>query len=508
MDRYRDDLWIANPPSVTSSFTLKPKGTEQNRVTWGETCGFGWRFGVRTAVLPPDAISADSFPASDTSPTVRLRIEHFFDPLVIRGAELGEVLISAALSPAEASSLLGLGGQSQSVTLPLPPPDGRPFPALGISVWTGCVDYPPIISFHLKFSTALGLVFPVTPPSQTLKLLSNSLLGVDQTDVKFYLFSRRNSVTGQKTHLQPVFASAQVLRGHSSHLDSCLSRALPDSIHLNKILHSAFNHGRKGIHHCRSRLYPPEVATLSDEYDYDSDSDLDTDDGDQIPSPSTSPLINPGESAYSSPRSATEIEPTPISGESLRRPGRVGQTIFIPHTSYKTWKAFIWYLYTRTINFQPLSSNLQVQKIAPSIGDSAIPPCSPKSMYRLADKLGIKELRILSLAAIQFGITKENILKEMFCTFTSYYSEIQELESTFLVSHFASIPADEIDRAEKYLERKGFPHPVGILWKVICKSLSSSPASQGQPSRSQHRPRLQRSSGQPPALQYPLNGPQ
>ncbi|KAF8868079.1 hypothetical protein BD779DRAFT_1482381 [Infundibulicybe gibba] len=339
MDRYRDDLWIANPPSVTSSFTLKPKGTEQNRVTWGETCGFGWRFGVRTAVLPPDAISADSFPASDTSPTVRLRIEHFFDPLVIRGAELGEVLISAALSPAEASSLLGLGGQSQSVTLPLPPPDGRPFPALGISVWTGCVDYPPIISFHLKFSTALGLVFPVTPPSQTLKLLSNSLLGVDQTDVKFYLFSRRNSVTGQKTHLQPVFASAQVLRGHSSHLDSLLSTT-DVKVSVAADLDCT----------------PPEVATLSDEYDYDSDSDLDTDDGDQIPSPSTSPLINPGESAYSSPRS---------------------------------WKAFIWYLYTRTINFQPLSSNLQVQKIAPSIGDSAIPPCSPKSMYRLADKVGL-----------------------------------------------------------------------------------------------------------------------
>lgn len=56
-----------------------------------------------------------------------------------------------------------------------------------------------------------------------------------------------------------------------------------------------------------------------------------------------------------------------------------------------SWKAFIYYLYTGDIAFTPLKSQLKTQPSADATQRQVLaltaPPCSPKSMYRLADEV-------------------------------------------------------------------------------------------------------------------------
>ncbi|KAF8893847.1 hypothetical protein BD779DRAFT_955341 [Infundibulicybe gibba] len=485
MEKRQDDQWTSNPPSVESTFILKPKESAQD-INFTETCGFGWRFRAQTSTPLAGTSYADVFTASKIGPFASMCITLAFDPFIVRGAQLGYVRILTTMKASTTTEFLVFQPQERNQAISFPPPPqatNSPLPNLGSFIWTGDINFPPIFSFHVKFSSTLGLHFPTSPPPKALKLLSDSLLGLDQTDVKFYLFSRRNK-TGQKTHPQSLFASTQILRGQSSHLDHCINVPIATDID------------------CISA----ELANFSgDEYDYDSDSDLDTDDDDQIASPPLGVNFSrePVHTTLQSPRSSVpEAIPIPEHGKEPRAPaGRVGRIVFIPDISYKTWKALIWYLYTHEISFRPLAS--QAREINTSVVGSSTPPCSPKSMYRLANKLGIEELRALSLTAIQSGITKENILKEMFCKFTSYYPEIQEFESTFLISHFASIPTDEVDRAGNLLEGEGFPHPVGILWKVIRKTLSSPGPTLPQPPAPQP---LAPPAGPPKSIQHAPSG--
>ena len=45
--------------------------------------------------------------------------------------------------------------------------------------------------------------------------------------------------------------------------------------------------------------------------------------------------------------------------------------------------------------------------------------CSPKSMYRLADKYGLDKVKELSAEAIHARITSDNVLPELFSSITA-----------------------------------------------------------------------------------------
>ena len=105
-----------------------------------------------------------------------------------------------------------------------------------------------------------------------------------------------------------------------------------------------------------------------------------------------------------------------------------------------SWKAFIYYLYTGKVAFACLRSQgraptpstvVRKENLSPS------PPlCSPKSMYKLADEvsipvitphmarlkqfqLGISDLKELARDDILSKLSNENIVIELFSTFTS-----------------------------------------------------------------------------------------
>lgn len=71
--------------------------------------------------------------------------------------------------------------------------------------------------------------------------------------------------------------------------------------------------------------------------------------------------------------------------------------VLTTHLYHARWKAFIFYLCTEQIVFRPLKSS---PKSEPSIFRSeddishTAPPCSPKSMYRLADRVSTSDIDI------------------------------------------------------------------------------------------------------------------
>ncbi|KAF7791218.1 hypothetical protein EIP86_002232 [Pleurotus ostreatoroseus] len=87
-----------------------------------------------------------------------------------------------------------------------------------------------------------------------------------------------------------------------------------------------------------------------------------------------------------------------------------------------TWEAFLFYLHTGVLEFAPLSSTGGKKRTA-YIKQALTPdrprPCSPKSMYRLADIMKLDDLKQLCLNEIRDQLSVRNILTELLSTFTS-----------------------------------------------------------------------------------------
>ncbi|KIK98655.1 hypothetical protein PAXRUDRAFT_9405 [Paxillus rubicundulus Ve08.2h10] len=60
------------------------------------------------------------------------------------------------------------------------------------------------------------------------------------------------------------------------------------------------------------------------------------------------------------------------------------QLVHVKCVAHRTWRAFVYYCYTGKVAFYPLRSQMPRNKFPEVVG--ATPSCSPKSMYRLADK--------------------------------------------------------------------------------------------------------------------------
>ncbi|KNZ81605.1 hypothetical protein J132_11238 [Termitomyces sp. J132] len=199
--------------------------------------------------------------------------------------------------------------------------------------------------------------------------LAKSLLGEEIRDVRFALFNRRgdNDVTDPRI----IFANSSLLRGHTRVLDDLLkdSTAWVTGIELAGLAYNA--------------------------YDYELDSDLE----------STS---STGGEAHTYQK---KFKPQ------TRQLGDDEQAILVPDTAFSTWKALILYLYFGKLHFKPLTRTASC-RVETNDCDVA---CSPKSMYRLALKIGHEELQKLSLEAIIGDLTEDNIVEELFSHFTSMF---------------------------------------------------------------------------------------
>jgi len=112
----------------------------------------------------------------------------------------------------------------------------------------------------------------------------------------------------------------------------------------------------------------------------------------------------------------------------------------VKDAAYVTWRAMIFYLATSQISFAPLYSNDRWRgRSATEIKHGINSTPSAKSMYRLADKLGLEDLCKLSLSHIQSQLSIDNVIQEVFTPFTSRYKTIRTVELAFIFDHWEEL---------------------------------------------------------------------
>ncbi|EIW83296.1 hypothetical protein CONPUDRAFT_152321 [Coniophora puteana RWD-64-598 SS2] len=180
-----------------------------------------------------------------------------------------------------------------------------------------------------------------------------------------------------------------------------------------------------------SEGYPNGIVQPED-YDYEDDSDFDPDEEAIIEEVDSAGLSRTRErevEAYNSPFASTgSLTSTRVTSSN--------DTMIVTGAAYQTWKALINYSYTGNVQFLPLTST-GIRKTSPKgVGDelSSSHPCSPKSMYRLADKLELRTLREHAFKAISRDLSASNILDEVTSKFTSEHPKIFQMEMGFLLA--------------------------------------------------------------------------
>ncbi|KAJ7116274.1 hypothetical protein C8R43DRAFT_1242315 [Mycena crocata] len=413
MEKAKED-W--EPTGVTSKFAIilqdgiSTMDNQQAKVGAGiqytGLCGFGWRFAIRIDGQEASATSPKILD-EDGNPIKSFLVSLFFDPHFIRAAAF--------------NAMITVTTQVQHLipnVLNAPPAEYRlPFPSSGPAP-LGTYVYPisaaaPTVSFSVLFPPSLGLALPRPMDTRLGNVLEESLAGKELVDIKFYAFSRYTS--GSATQPLALFASTSLLKGFSDDLDTLVSgRGFAEANIVNLDMHT-----------------PKD--TQFDDYGYDSDSDLECDEEEQ---PESSTIMMP--LRPSSPSTA-ELKSKIDTEQYLRR----GRVIVLKDTAYKTWKALLYYIYTHQVKFLSLHWEGATESESDGLA------CSAKSMYRLADKLGLEELKSSALSHIASRLSEENILLEVFSSFTSMYPAVQTMEIDYLTSHFSEKASEGLKQMTK-----------------------------------------------------------
>jgi hypothetical protein len=139
-------------------------------------------------------------------------------------------------------------------------------------------------------------------------------------------------------------------------------------------------------------------------------------------------------------------------------------TIVVKDAQYLTFRALLFALYTDIIVFAPLASTYRNERAQALKKDvdfpyptrrhylrSKIPtrktdaeknapfPCSPKSLYRIADKLDLQQIKDQAFEAIKASLTAENVASELFSSFASLFPEVRKAEMAYLLEHWDTV---------------------------------------------------------------------
>ncbi|PWN27889.1 hypothetical protein BDZ90DRAFT_231662 [Jaminaea rosea] len=209
--------------------------------------------------------------------------------------------------------------------------------------------------------------------------------------------------------------------------------------------------------------------------------------------------------------------------------------VVIPDSSYATFKALLYFLYTDTIEFAPLTSSfldsasttsskrggmtaststtspsgfakhtssgvdsapfndfasevLQAYKARQAIITSYVSshptrpaPCSAKAIYRLADKLDLPDLRARAQAHIASQLTVGNVVWEAFSSFASRHTAIRDVQLAFLYSKWGEVKKTKAMRC--LLMRSGSGAHPGLpeVWPQLLSQLEyRQPSDEGE----------------------------
>ncbi|KAI6142513.1 hypothetical protein BKA82DRAFT_4193150 [Pisolithus tinctorius] len=286
-------------------------------------------------------------------------------------------------------------------------------------------------------------------PLWTEELLRKLLLAKDINDVHFHVFSRRS----KSRVLGPCVLNANttLLKSSSEYFaDLFSSDMIPASTAMMKITTT-------------DEIF--DGIDLS-EYGYESDSDLE-DDTEDIVSPTqiqvrtgsgsddkdsgtcVPTMLNVEEDDEFLQRNVANSTglssegPASIQPNGMLPPLGGGHHIFVKDAAFQTWYCLLHFLYMGTTEFSPLRSSGAHGSRTFSCSTRRVPKCSARSMYRLATKLNIEELRDLAFDSICNNIDECNLLRELASGFTGRYPAVLEMELDLLVQKIASAPIVE-----------------------------------------------------------------
>ncbi|KAJ3572389.1 hypothetical protein NP233_g3123 [Leucocoprinus birnbaumii] len=407
IQKTRQDQWDANPARVTSYFQFSLPSWSFGSNYYSPTCGFGWRFYA----------SISSYSGNQAT------LNMFWEPYHCAGM---------SLKLTQSVQVSGIGGsQGYQNTYNSYMQNGVQTIVSGYRVDR---NSQPEVTVSLLFDSSFSLCLPElsAPPPQTkaravlLDLIRISSRKPSPADTKIYLYSAKKGHRAARP--KPLFGNSNLLRDSATYWENMLSEI-------------GFKHGVP----CDLFVDDPEVLQKlsSDDYDYDSDSDLDSIVDEQDPGAEKN--ITAGMSGLSIDENGDKSKAsssTPVSDAKVST--APGLAYAVNGTAYRTMEAYIIFAYTGEIEFEPLGSSKRLEMVRGTRKSSSeVTGCSPKSMYRFADYAGIPGLKAKAKTGIEKGLTKENIVSELFSSFTSKYDDIIEMETEFLIKNFT----DEVERA-------------------------------------------------------------
>ncbi|KAH7908739.1 hypothetical protein BJ138DRAFT_1115583 [Hygrophoropsis aurantiaca] len=437
MERIKES-WDSN--SVTTVFRVshkkgRPVGCEVTGArVFTDDCGLGWNFGIAYDTQQPEI---DIF-------------FHFTEDKWL--ASYGTSISLLTALPNDTNK--GTSEKHYAERLTIPTPDEEHL----ISLDPSDIISNPRISFKVTFRAGvdmIGLLKKRSSLNLTTSAISPAIQAVLQRalitgmyfDTKFVTRSGRTS----SYPTNPIYAHSAVLDAvHPAFIRLCSNSSTPDQAPIDDTDKDSY----RGF----------ECDISFDEYD--SDSDFDPIEVNDEPDAGADASIESAINNYQSPN-ATLGESSHVCYPTQN----AVRTVRIHGVAEKTLKALIYHCYTAEILFRPLRSSA-----AEKTKDEVVLPdrfhCSPKSMYRLADKIGADELKKLSLESIRSSLSKHNILDEVFSHFTSRYPEVLNMELELLAKN---IREPEVVQAlpgkMKTIASGALPHSDEILAKAFIQRM-------------------------------------
>lgn len=314
----------------------------------------------------------------------------------------------------------------------------------------------------------------VKDPEELMKLaFKRAMIGGNFLDTKFYAYSRRKS-SGVIYAPKAIHANSYILRAKEPQYFEPLLRGGYDGYSINGPLNGPF---------------PDEFPAEIDGDGYESDSDIEDDaeytqDDEKPPSMFDNAPSNTTEEDKK-PDAINEDTQEHAEGETEVVAGGSGRVRMILTFAFPTWQAFVYYVTTGEIQFSRLKSQLKVAESSPMARrrSETLHPTSPKSMYRLADELGLHTLKDLAKKDIESKLSADNILAELFSSFTAKYDAIQQLEVDFACTKAKDVVARGLYEWMSSVRAEDLKRNAGVLARLFQKMAgvgTSNPAS-GRP---------------------------
>ncbi|KAF9237963.1 hypothetical protein BU15DRAFT_62811 [Melanogaster broomeanus] len=311
-------------------------------------------------------------------------------------------------------------------------------------------------------------------------LLLKSLLGEELIHTEFYLFSSRSC--RKKTIGNPrVLCINNVIAAQSSD-------------YFAKLLNKEEGFSDTGVFDLEGSHRPDDGIISFGDYGYEDDSDLDDEDEEigrdmetiastdvhdsedehlrYLEEELNSGIGQPVKQTSSSYLVGADLASGVLIAHPLR-PIESSRHILVKDTAFRTWKALLFYLYTGRVTFHNLKSQGKVLTQALDCTDDP-PNCSPKSMYRLACKVGLESLASEALKGIRERLTKNNIIHELGLVLPSRYPQILEAELDTLFRNIDSEPVvSAIPSLFASIAKDQIPHGAAIMTGLYQRVLKT-----------------------------------